>query len=604
MNLRVMVRILVGINGVLILLLATAVVFVVSQSQSTGGANKTSSTNVRTNNAIAVDSGQPGFPQEVPTLQGGIAPLSTAERALLPDGQIPNAVATREAALSATLPPTATPVPPTRTAMPRGWEQLGELAGAPAGETGEELRRRQAALDSFLDQLPGTVIARGGGTQPVCYDGPSSFRVEEVLLPGMINFDVGYKFLADRYWRFVVEGGPFPQFESGAGVGLRVNSTTLIQMPLTNPDRTELHWLSLGSGLAPWYEGSTFSLQYNDNTQVDLPGTLHYVEGRPERAIMAPTSLPTLGPSAYQTMTARQGFPQPTVDQAAQDRADRAAKQQELFTTRPGNVIARNQYPAPSCSGGPGGYKIEEVTLPSTTTFDIKGAQISADKFWRITIDNMIQPIGNMVQPARSVRISTSVFPEVWSGGPLTAIAFDISDLHEGDTITIEGYGRYELPEKLHFLSNSATVARPSPGPTEQACVKRAEMYTFLYTTRGKVIGQGQNSLPTCILKLLIYRVEEVDLSGPTAFALDEGAITVSKFWRVVVTRNAFGFDGVVSIDGTALPAKKASDNPNEMIALVFDRSLLREGAKVSVSFTYGDGGETLPDTLHLETSP
>ena len=129
-------------------------------------------------------------------------------------------------------------------------------------------------------------------------------------------------------------------------------------------------------------------------------------------------------------------------------------------------------------------------------------------------------------------------------------------------------------------------------------------MYNFLYTTTGKVISHGENKLPTCLLKLLTYRIEEVDLPGPTTFALDEGAVTVSKYWRIVVTFSSSGGDGVLSIECTSILSKTTADNRKEVSALVFDRSLLREGAKISFAYGYNKKGETLPETLQLQTSP
>ena len=568
-------------------------------------------------NVVASNSGQVGMPGPVPTGGVYLPPVPSVEG----QGYVPDFVATQEAivlALSATPTPSATPVPPTATPMAPGWEQLEELAVGPPYEYWESAERRRQALRTYLDGLPGTVIAQDQGPQASCYDGPRGYRVEEVLFPGEVELDLGYRFTTDRYWRFIVTGGPFPIPPQFSEMTLEIDNSRTIGPLQTNADRSELRTLVLHLPIA--LEGSTIAVKYTHSNRIELPVKLHFFMGRPERDIIVPTRYPEPDSSAYRTMLAELGYIDPTPNSTAQAARERVRYERDLLYSTKGAVIARNQYPAPRCVPGLHAYSIEEIALPEKVTLTALASSVTIDRFWRVTIgdkQNFHNPRVTSERPLRRmVCIGNTPFQQAGTDGSLIGILFDISGLQEGDPISVVyGYDYSSLscsalhvqvlPEKLHFLSNPATVEPPPANPTEEACVKRADMYEFLYASRGRVIGQGRNTLGTCLLDLESFRVEEIVLPGMTTFALDEGPVTVDRYWRLTVTSGTPQYmGGQVWIDDKSLPVKSESaiSAPSGVTVLVFDRSLLREGARIRVSQSYQEQGETLPERLHLES--
>ena len=566
-------------------------------------------------NVVASNSGRVDVPGPVSTGGVYLPPVPSVEG----QGYVPDFVATEEAivlALSATPTPSPTPLPPTPTSMPPGWEQLEELAVGQPYEYWETAEPRRQALRTYLHGLPGTVIAQEQGPQASCYDGPRGYRVEEVLFPGPVELDLGYRFTTDRYWRFIITGGPFPTPAPFSEMTLELDNSVTIGPLRTNAGRSELRTLVLHPPVA--LEGSTIAVNYTYSSRIELPVKLHFFMGRPERDIIVPTRYPEPDSSAYRTMLAELGYIDPTPNSTAQAAWERERYERDLLSSTKGAVIARNQYPAPKCVPGRGlyAYSIEEITLPEKVTLTTLATPVTISKFWRLDLDyDFYQPIGGAMPRSHMFCIGNSSFSEAGSHGPLNGILFDISGLQEGDPISVvsgyqkgslscsSGQGRV-LPEKLHFLSNPATVEPPPANPTEEACVKRADMYEFLYASQGRVIGQGSNTLGTCLLDLESYRVEEIVLPGMVTFALDEGPVTVDRYWRLTVTSGTPQFmGGQVWIDDKSFPIKPESaiSVPSGVTVLVFDRSLLREGARIRVSQSYQEQGETMPERLHLE---
>ena len=146
---------------------------------------------------------------------------------------------------------------------------------------------------------------------------------------------------------------------------------------------------------------------------------------------------------------------------------------------------------------------------------------------------------------------------------------------------------------------------RPIPDPNESTQIAEAQAFRSLFTLEGTVIAQGVNATPTGHYNLLTYRVEEVQLPGPTTFTrLTVGRnITVDKVWRVIISGGPFEVRATsvdLYLDGNGITSGGESPDLTEVIFLVFDRSLLQEGATIAISY-YGDlDNSTLPETLHF----
>ncbi len=163
-------------------------------------------------------------------------------------------------------------------------------------------------------------------------------------------------------------------------------------------------------------------------------------------------------------------------------------------------------------------------------------------------------------------------------------------------------------------------VPGPTPDPTEIAAQQRVDyLFHLLYQEPGTIIAQGTNATPVGTNGPTSYYVEEVTLPGPTNFEAVGRNITVDKVWRFVVTGQlgssevgALGWH--VWIDNASIGVGAPDGQGEGIIAIVTDRTILREGAIISIS--YGNMPEKigaegipvfdplqrieLPETLHI----
>lgn len=144
----------------------------------------------------------------------------------------------------------------------------------------------------------------------------------------------------------------------------------------------------------------------------------------------------------------------------------------------------------------------------------------------------------------------------------------------------------------------------PIPNPNEQEERVEARIYQSLYTRPGVVIAEGTNITPTGRLNLLTYRLEEIELPGPTQFTpLTTGRfITVDKVWRLTITGGPFPIGAMpplVYLDNKL--AGKGTEVMPGIVTVLFDDSLLREGASIAVTYIPDYLTDfTLPEALHL----
>jgi hypothetical protein len=124
----------------------------------------------------------------------------------------------------------------------------------------------------------------------------------------------------------------------------------------------------------------------------------------------------------------------------------------------------------------------------------------------------------------------------------------------------------------------------------------------------GTVIAKGSNTQPVGISRLLTYRVEQLSLPEPITVELQGQAVQVDKAWRVTVTGGPFpvrALPPVIWIGETVVGIGVENERLSEVTVITFDRSLLRPGSAVAVS--YGPDKETrqeLPEKLNLSGAP
>ncbi|HEX8336968.1 MAG TPA: hypothetical protein VF621_09565 [Pyrinomonadaceae bacterium] len=132
---------------------------------------------------------------------------------------------------------------------------------------------------------------------------------------------------------------------------------------------------------------------------------------------------------------------------------------------------------------------------------------------------------------------------------------------------------------------------------------------TDLLKMPGKVIAESDAAAPAGRLKVKNYRVEELTLPRPVSVEVGGRRVEVSRAFRVTVTGGPFpvrALPAVVWIGDEAVGYGVESEDLDAITAVTFDASLLREGARVYVS--YGDkenkeGRTALPEALRLGTT-
>jgi hypothetical protein len=120
----------------------------------------------------------------------------------------------------------------------------------------------------------------------------------------------------------------------------------------------------------------------------------------------------------------------------------------------------------------------------------------------------------------------------------------------------------------------------------------------------GKVLGEGENTHPVGLFKLIKYRVEELQLPRSMKVELHGQQVDVNKAWRVTVTGGPFpvrALPAVIWIDDQIVGHGMENERLSEITAITFDRSLLTEGSAISLSYGEDKEGRVeLPEKLNL----
>lgn len=132
----------------------------------------------------------------------------------------------------------------------------------------------------------------------------------------------------------------------------------------------------------------------------------------------------------------------------------------------------------------------------------------------------------------------------------------------------------------------------------------RDTLMADLMKTQGKLLSEGRNAQPVGPLKLTRYRVEELSLPQSIKVELGGRTVQIDKAWRVTVIGGPFqvrALPPVVWIDDVPLGYGAENDQLSEISVITFDRSLLRDGAAIALS--YGENKDArveLPEKLSL----
>jgi len=117
------------------------------------------------------------------------------------------------------------------------------------------------------------------------------------------------------------------------------------------------------------------------------------------------------------------------------------------------------------------------------------------------------------------------------------------------------------------------------------------------HMSAGRLVANGESRSPVGENRLLTYKLEEVDLPKPLEFKIRGKTHTLSTVLRLTITSESISGAHTIWIDDAALP-RVFGLGVHAIGTFIYDRSILRDGAEISVS----DGREfvTLPERLRL----
>lgn len=165
------------------------------------------------------------------------------------------------------------------------------------------------------------------------------------------------------------------------------------------------------------------------------------------------------------------------------------------------------------------------------------------------------------------------------------------------------------LPKKISLVAAllllmAASVSYALGQQNRNSPDGRDALMADLMKLPGKLLGEGRNTQPVGPLKLTKYRVEELSLEQSIKVELGGRTVQVDKAWRVTVVGGPFpvrALPPVIWIDDVPLGYAAENERLSEISVITFDRSLLRQGAAIALS--YGDSKDArmeLPEKLSL----
>ncbi len=113
----------------------------------------------------------------------------------------------------------------------------------------------------------------------------------------------------------------------------------------------------------------------------------------------------------------------------------------------------------------------------------------------------------------------------------------------------------------------------------------------------GKLVTKGESRTPVGHDKLLTYKLEEVALSTPIELEIRGKKQRLTTVLRLTISSESIQGAHTIWIDDAALP-RVFGLGANAIGVLIYDRSILREGAEISIS--NGKNFVTLPERLRL----
>lgn len=121
-----------------------------------------------------------------------------------------------------------------------------------------------------------------------------------------------------------------------------------------------------------------------------------------------------------------------------------------------------------------------------------------------------------------------------------------------------------------------------------------------------RILGEGTNTKPSGKYKLAKFRLEQVDLPAATEVEIKGRKTEVREAFRLTLVGGPFpvrALPPVIWIDDVAVGYGIESEDLTEITVVTYDRSLLREGANLYLSYggkEQKEDRERVPEKLNL----
>ena len=123
----------------------------------------------------------------------------------------------------------------------------------------------------------------------------------------------------------------------------------------------------------------------------------------------------------------------------------------------------------------------------------------------------------------------------------------------------------------------------------------------------GTVLGEGSNDQPVGRYRVATYRIEEVTPPSPVQAVADGRAMLLEKVWRITITGGPFDLrdaPAVIWVDDEPVGVGVESPDLKSISTIIYDRSLLKAGASVALSYGSDPNDRTiLPERIRMPQS-
>ena len=154
----------------------------------------------------------------------------------------------------------------------------------------------------------------------------------------------------------------------------------------------------------------------------------------------------------------------------------------------------------------------------------------------------------------------------------------------------------------LILVASCALVALAQNSKPQKSMLSKMSFYELLKTP-GKLLSEGNNSIPIGKLKVKTYRLEEISPMGVEDEKSQQNADDADRAFRLTVTGESI-FNGTFIIWIGDAPLTNVIYNRKELTTIIFDPSVLENGADISVTRysenEWESSRSTIPDLLQL----